>query len=394
MPIEVRGARAEEMDEVLDMIPMVMGAPREYFDAHCRFDPASRPEHSRIVRADGQIVSHIRLYDRWIRAGETPVHVGCAGDVCTLPEHRGRGFCRALLEDALGYWDANDYDISMILSGVGVYERVGWVVIPEVRYLADVPPKGSTRGDPAYRTRRCARAEDLAQVIHVYDQYNRARPHTTVRSPEYWAKHFYWTPLEIEEAFYVAEHDGRIVGYCRCAHGRSELRVTELCCLPGQPRAAVSLVDALARHMQKRRHARLSTYLPADSAALAPLQQWPGFRAEETRVMLFRVVNLERLLRRLAGELSARAREVQTAALTLKVSDHRCGLRMRSGHAEVTAPTRRTVEVAEADFFRLLLGWAGPDELESCRTLNDADRALLATLFPKADPVYWRTDTV
>ena len=102
MAIELRGARAEEMPEVLDMVPRVMGATREYFAAAYRNDPWGRPEHSRIVLVDGRIVSHIRLYDRWQRVGSVPVHVGCVGDVCTLPEYRKQGYCRMLLEDALG----------------------------------------------------------------------------------------------------------------------------------------------------------------------------------------------------------------------------------------------------------------------------------------------------
>lgn len=394
MSTEVRATRADEMDAVLDMIPVVMGAPREYFDAHYRFDPLALPEHSRIVRADGQIVAHIRLYDRWIRVGSTAVHAGCVGDVCTLPEHRKRGHCRALLQDALDYWDRRDYDLSMILSGVGVYQRVGWVTFPETRYSADIPPWRCTPSDPAYRTRRCARDDDLPQVQDIYAAYNADRPHTTVRSPEYWARHFYWTPREVEEAFYVAERDGRIAGYCRCAHGGEALTLMELCHLPDQPGAAVSLVDALARHAHKRRYQRLAAYLPADSAVLPLLRQWPAFRMEETRVMLFQLVNLPRLMHRMAAELARRAANLQPTELALKVSAHHCGLRISSGKVEVVQPTGPTIEVGEADFFRLLLGQAPPDELESCAALDDPLRRLLAALFPQAHPVYWRTDTV
>src|SRR5438067_1600140 len=60
MAIEIRGARADEMDEVLEMVPRVMGATREYFAAAYRNDPWGRPEHSRIVKREGRIVSHIR----------------------------------------------------------------------------------------------------------------------------------------------------------------------------------------------------------------------------------------------------------------------------------------------------------------------------------------------
>jgi predicted N-acetyltransferase YhbS len=136
MSIEIRGVREEEYPQLLAMLPRVMSAPRTYFAACYRHDPGARPEQSRVVLVDGEIVSHIRLYDRWQRVGGVPIHVGCVGDVCTLPEHRRRGYCRALLEDALAYWDTHDTDLSMIVSGVGVYERCGWAPFPEMAYRA------------------------------------------------------------------------------------------------------------------------------------------------------------------------------------------------------------------------------------------------------------------
>src|SRR5690242_10618277 len=173
MTIEIRGARADEMDAVLEMVPRVMGATREYFAAAYRNDPWSRPEHSRIVKREGQIVSHLRLYDRWQRVGPAPVRVGCVGDVCTLPEHRKQGFCRALLEDALEYWDQNGYDLSMIVSGVGVYEACGWAPFAETQFELPAEDLHERTGQRAYEIRRFVRGEDLTAVAAVYAEYNR-----------------------------------------------------------------------------------------------------------------------------------------------------------------------------------------------------------------------------
>jgi predicted N-acetyltransferase YhbS len=186
MSLEIRGLRAEEYPQLLEMLPRVMGAPRTYFAACYRHDPETRPEQSRVVIVDGEIVSHIRLYDRWQRVGGVPIHVGCVGDVCTLPEHRRRGYCRALLEDALAYWDTREFDLSMIVSGVGVYERCGWVTFPEMVYRApsaNVPPSGG------YAVRRFARAEDLPAVAAVHEVYHEGRSLATVRSTAYWERH-------------------------------------------------------------------------------------------------------------------------------------------------------------------------------------------------------------
>ena len=133
---EIRGLCDEEYPQLLAMLTRVMAAPRSFFAARYRHDPHACPEQSRVALVDGRIVAHLRLYDRWQLVGGVPVHVGCVGDVCTLPEYRNRGYCRALLEDALAYWRAREYDLSQIVSGVGVYRRCGWVCFPEVAYRA------------------------------------------------------------------------------------------------------------------------------------------------------------------------------------------------------------------------------------------------------------------
>src|SRR5438128_1393904 len=275
-PVEVRGARPEEMPEVLDMVPRVMGATREYFAAAYRNDPWGRPEHSRIVLVDGRIVSHIRLYDRWQRVGSVPVHVGCVGDVCTLPEHRKQGYCRALLEDALRYWDDNGYDLSMIVSGVGVYAACGWVPLEEQSFEVPAENRHEASGRRNYTVRRFVRGEDLTAVAAVYAEYNRERSLSTVRPSSYWERHFGWIAGEIEEAFLVAERGGQIVAYLRCEGGGRHVTVSESCCLAGHDRAAVELLDAVLTFAEKRRFEGIRGHLPVDHPALAAARQRPG----------------------------------------------------------------------------------------------------------------------
>jgi predicted N-acetyltransferase YhbS len=395
MPIEVRGATAAEMPEVLDMIPRVMGASREYFAAAYRNDPWARPEHSRIARADGRIVSHIRLYDRWQRVGSIPVHVGCVGDVCTLPEYRKQGHCRALLEDALRYWDDHGYDLSMIVSGVGVYAACGWVPLPEPGFELPAENRHEARSGSSYEARRFVRSEDLTAVAAVYATYNAARSLTTLRPPAYWERHFAWIAGEIEEAFLVAEREGQIVAYLRSEGGGQRLTLSECCYLPGHEAAAGDLLDAALTFAAKRRIPAVQAHLPADHAALAEARQRPGFAVTQTSVLLFRLVNLYRLLDRLRPLLAERARAAGVeGAFTLEVGDQAAELRVRPGWVEVGGPesTRRQIVLEPAALFALLFGAAEPDD--SLAGVPDEAARLLAGLFPAGAPVYWRTDIV
>ena len=420
MAIELRGARAEEMPEVLDMVPRVMGATREYFAAAYRNDPWGRPEHSRIVLVDGRIVSHIRLYDRWQRVGSVPVHVGCVGDVCTLPEYRKQGYCRMLLEDALGYWDEHGYDLSMIVSGVGVYAACGWVPLTERRFELPAENRHEVSGNREYEIRRFVRGEDLTAVAAVYAASNAERSLTTVRTCGYWERHFSWIAGEIEEAFLVAEHAGQIVAYLRCERGGQKLVVSECCCLPDHHDAAVELLDAALTFAARRGLEGIQGHLPVDHPALAAARERPGFALAESSVLLFRLVNLRRLLERLQPLLAERAwaRGLE-GSLSLNVGDQAIQLRIQPGWAKVgepeiapqAAPARRStrflrrpppsgqldlspepVTLPPAAFFPYLFGTPVPKQVPL--ELAQAAQWLLAGLFPTGAPVYWRTDVV
>jgi predicted acetyltransferase len=396
--VEVRGARADEMSEVLDLLPQVMAAPREYFAAAYRNDPLGRPEHSRIVRHAGRIVSHLRLYDRWQLVGGVPVHVGCIGDVCTLPEYRNRGYCRALLENALAYWDERDYDLSMIASGVGVYAACGWVTVPERAFT--VPPQDRQRSadhfggtdSGIYSVRRFVRDEDLSAVAAVYTAHCEGRSLPTVRSAEYWRRHFAWISGEVEEAFLVAEHEGEIVAYIRC-EGR--LAVSEFCYLNGHKAATRPLFDAVLSFAARRRCPSLSVVPPTDHPVWELAEELPGFEISRPEVLLFRLVNLSRLLTRLEPLLSRRAASVVAPSLLgLRVGEQDAWLALGPGRVKVVpAPVAASpISVPPAAFFRLLFGI--PEELPSLEGIPPDGCRALRTLFPPGHPVAWGTDVV
>jgi predicted N-acetyltransferase YhbS len=440
---EIRGLRDDEYPALYSAITRVMGAPRTYFAAHYRHDPEARAEHSRVLLVDSQIVSHIRLYDRWQRVGGVPVHVGCVGDVCTLPEHRKQGYCRALLDDALAYWDARDYDLSMIVSGVGVYERCGWVSFPEMAYRA--PAVDCEPGDPIgdYAVRRFARGDDLGAVAAVYDAYHRERSLATVRSRDYWERHFYWLAREREDAFFVAERDSQIVAYIRAQHGGDTHIVSECCHHPDHPHAVHPLCAAAFTFARRARCQFVEAVLPEDHPAVDFFTDQPTWIAEERSPLLFRLVNLPRLLRRLQPLFTRRLREARLprSALTLSVGDQMAGLAIMPDGVRIGAPAGPVVSLRPADFFLLLFGQANASEVLGGvrqsrgirRGCSDGSRdrvegtsvisvslgrrrqheswehessvagaaaeshdpqAALSALFPAGAPIYWRTDIV
>ena len=85
--IEVRGLRDDEAHLYERMVGKRGGTPIEYYLSH--YDGLGGGwNNSRVVLSDGQIVSHVRLYDRVVRWGTATIHCGGMADVYTRPECR------------------------------------------------------------------------------------------------------------------------------------------------------------------------------------------------------------------------------------------------------------------------------------------------------------------
>jgi hypothetical protein len=126
---------------------------------------------------------------------------------------------------------------------------------------------------------------------------------------------------------------------------------------------------------------------------LAAAREKPGFEASESKVLLFRLVNLRRLLERLQPLLAERARiSGLEGDLSLRVGDQSAGLQVRPGWVTVVDPGEATVEVEPDLFFELLFGAVAPPP--ALADLPPAPATLLGGLFPPGAPVYWRTDVV
>jgi predicted N-acetyltransferase YhbS len=129
MAIEIRWMRENEHDEVLDLLDEVMMASRGYFSDSFKRNGSSTP--SLVLVSGGEIVSHIRIFDRPRTIGDCVIRGADIGDVCTHPHHRGRGFMTALLNVAAQLLTQQGFEISTVHSGVPIYQKSGWVAFPE-----------------------------------------------------------------------------------------------------------------------------------------------------------------------------------------------------------------------------------------------------------------------
>jgi len=129
MSYEIRWLREDEWDECLDLLAEVMDANRGYFSDS--FKHGQGRWQSLVLVADGEIASHIRIFESERNVGDCRIRSAEIGDVCTHPRHRGRGYMTALLNCAAHQLYLQGYDISSVYSGVPIYQKAGWVAFPE-----------------------------------------------------------------------------------------------------------------------------------------------------------------------------------------------------------------------------------------------------------------------
>src|SRR5205807_1093755 len=125
------------------------------------------------------------------------------------------------------------------------------------------------------------------------------------------------------------------------------LSISEFCYHPEHAAAVLPLLDAILTFAAKRRHSGIQGYLPEDHPALPLVRERPGFTTMESSVLLFRLVNLRRLLERLRPLLAERARGAGVErTFTLAVGEQAAGLRVRPGWVAVEAEAGERTELA------------------------------------------------
>jgi predicted acetyltransferase len=169
MAIEIRWMREDEWDEVLDLQDKVMMASRGYFSDSFKRNGSKTP--SLILVAGSEIASHIRIFDRPRAIGDCAIRCAEIGDVCTHPRHRGRGFMTALLNVAAQLLTQQGFEISTVLSGVPIYQKAGWVALPEPEHyllwrLLNLPSL-LARTIPAWQSRAAGLATPYEGTVGI-----------------------------------------------------------------------------------------------------------------------------------------------------------------------------------------------------------------------------------
>ena len=237
-----RTLKTPELDAWYALCGTVFPVGSAYFRRHFEMDPWADIDGIFVAEEDGRLVSSVRVFTRRLMLGGRPVLTGGIGEVCTLPEYRGRGLSDRLLKMADDYMDAHGMYLRALYGVLtSHYGRHGFTPVH--------PHYGRVRAQslPALGRGQSVRAferADLPAAQGLYDLYMGQFPLAFWRGESaYWES---WVLAEWRDAW-VLEEGGRICAYAEVKAQQDGLLVRDAACVPGEEGALYALLGEVAR---------------------------------------------------------------------------------------------------------------------------------------------------
>ena len=412
--MEIRPVRESELDQMIELMCLVFRP-----DGHERYrqymvgDPLYRRDQSRVVVDGGQIVATLRVWDRQIRIGSTPVRMGGIGGVCTHPEARGRGHASAMMEDAVRYMREAGYPVSCLFSEVGsrFYHRFGYRSVPLNGFRMGRWQLADVEVDSGWAVMPFDEGRDLDDAVALYEACNRNQSGSVVRSEAYWRSGN--VRARAMHPRLVARKGDHLGGYVTFHEADGEVEVLDVAHRE-EPGVLTALAARLLRRCAEAQLEAIHGLLPQGHPFVDALLDLGGGNlasAGNSQLML-NTLDMQALCRQILPELQQRQdasgrRFAAGTTVRLQADGESCSLTL---DAERTlrlgeSPSRTVDPEARADtvaltgelFWRLLLGASGwgdlqPTLVERSVAVRPETDGLLQVLFPANGPVYWQSD--
>ncbi len=184
----IRPIRESELDELIDLLCAVHNPQgHERYRGYIEGDPTWCPSQTPVIVVGSRIVSTLRIWDRRLHLGSTPVRMGGIGGVTTHPDYRGRGLATQLMAQTAEYLRGDGYDLGLLFTEIPAhfYRRLGWCCVPLMGFRAELycPPQP---GRSALEVLPFDESRDLEEAVALYQRYNAGRSGSLLRLRPYW----------------------------------------------------------------------------------------------------------------------------------------------------------------------------------------------------------------
>ena len=416
--MEIRGARESELEQVVELCCLAFNPDgHERYWQYVRGDSSYRLPQTRVVVVNDTVISTLRVWERRIRVGTSFVTMGGIGGVCTHPKYRGVGYASALMRDTIDYLRMTGCDIGALFTIIpaAFYQQLGWTSLPLHGFqLTSHSETTAAANSSKWQLTDFNLETDLNAVAALYDLANAQQSGTIARTRAYWDM----APCRIRDVLptVVARQDGRIGAYLNYGiHDSGKhpsentpptktAEVREVGYLPDNP----EVLDAVVSHFLKVCEAQEVEKIEGTFSPQHPFVERltagckGGLTPTTDMKMMLYAVNLPVLLRRLVVGWESRIANAEETFPPLTVqlpalNNQQVALRHNAdGTLQIVPEDADTVDLGvdltQADFWQLLFGEIGWEQVSSEASVSPEISAFLGTLFPKRDVIFWSPD--
>lgn len=401
--MEIRAARETELEQVVELNCKAFNPNQhERYWQYVRGDSSYRLSQTRVVVVNDMVVSTLRVWERRIRIGASLVTMGGIGGVCTHSKYRGVGYASALMRQTIDYLQVAGYDLGVLFTIIPeeFYHRFGWTSFPLNGFKLKCNYTTSTQSQSDFQVRAFNIDTDLDSVASIHDLANAQQSGTVSRTRTYWDME----PSRIRGILptVVAHQKDNIIGYLNYEIDEKCAEVLEVGSKPENPEA----LDILVSHFLQDCETEGVDKIKGVFSFQHPFVKHLIDRCDaeitfttDTAMMLY-AVSLPVLLRRLvvAWESQIAASEQTFPSLAVKfptVNNQQAGLRYDGNSTiQIINDTSNAVDLDfnEEDFWKLIFGEIGWNQVNLDRSVSDEISEFLGTLFPKRDVIFWYPD--
>ncbi len=401
--MEIRAARESELEQVVELNCMAFNPNQhERYWQYVRGDSSYRLSQTRVVVVNDRVVSTLRVWERRIRIGASLVTMGGIGGVCTHSKYRGVGYASALMRQTIDYLQTTSCDLGVLFTIIPetFYHRFGWISFPLNGFQIKSNHTTSSEGQSVLQVRVFNVETDLDAVASIHDLANSQQSGTVSRTRAYWDME----PSRIRGILptVVTHQRGDILGYLNYEIDEKCAEVLEVGYIPDN----IKVLDTLVSHLLQ-----VSKTEGVDEITGVFNPQHPFVErliarcntelthTTDTAMMLY-AVTLPVLLRRLVvgWESQIAASEQTFPSLAVKfptVNNQQAVLRYDgNGTIQITNDASNAVDLDfnEEDFWQLLFGEIGWNQVNLDTAVSDEISEFLRVLFPKRDVIFWYPD--
>lgn len=401
--MEIRAARESELEQVVELNCMAFNPNQhERYWQYVRGDSSYRLSQTRVVVVNDHVVSTLRVWERRIRIGASLVTMGGIGGVCTHEKYRGVGYASALMRQTIDYLKTAGCDIGVLFTIIpeDFYRRLGWTSLLLHGFQKKCNAATLAESQSDFQVRAFNLETDLDTVATIHDLSNTQQSGTLSRTRAYWDME----PSRIRGILptVIAHQDRNISGYLNYNIHDKSVALREVGCKPDTPEVLDTLVSHIGQVCETEQIEEINGIISSKHPFVERLIS--RCKGEITRftdsTMMLYAVCLPTLLRRLVvqweSEIAAAEQNFPSLAVKFPVVNNQQVVLRFDGNTTIQivdeASDAEHLELNEEDFWQLMFGEIGWEQVKSDISFSEEVSAFLSVLFPKRDVIFWYPD--